>query len=167
MEHVDRQMDKDPRFDRGGRYNFRRRPLWFSKRFAQMPPGKTYNPKEEYYWGKAWGINSYLWGTTNPADKVFRGHIVKVPDLARLVLVGEKNREGGSVLDARKAPVYERNVETEYRVSRPGNRAYYLFGDYHVESLVGDHSIASNPHYDSYNSTNKLYYRWWRPGQEP
>jgi prepilin-type N-terminal cleavage/methylation domain-containing protein len=165
MEHVDRYMDPDAQFSKTSRFNHRRRALWYSKRFAQMPSGRNYDPNARYYWGIAWAMNKYLWGST--AGTGFTGNLLKAPNLSKLVLVGEQNTEGGNFLDPDGAPSYERNVQTRYRVSRPGNKAYYLFGDYHIESISGDQSIASNPHYNSYNPTNRLYYRWWNPGQTP
>ncbi len=52
-------------------------------------------------------------------------------------------------------------MDSSYRISRPGNRAYYLMGDYHIESLVGDQSTRKFPEYRRYNPTNPIYYRWW------
>ncbi len=161
MEHVDRYLAHDSGFSATSIYNWQRRPLWYSKRFAQMPPGASFNANSQYYYGTAWGINSHLWGTTNTNQTSFDGRILKVPNMPKLVLVGEKNRNGGHDFKPDEAPVFARDAEANYRISRPGNRAYYLFGDYHTESIVGDQSTKTYPEYKKYNATNPLYYRWW------
>lgn len=161
MESVDRYLERDARFSSGSIYNWSRRPLWYSKRFAQMPPGKSFNADSQYYWGTAWGINSHLWGSTNTNIFSFDGRIIKAPNVSKLVLVGEKNRNGGHDFKPDNSPVFDRDAEAEYRISRPGNKAYYLFGDYHVASIVGDQSTKKFPEYRRYNATNPLYYRWW------
>lgn len=161
MEHVDRYLEPDGRFMRNSGYNWTRRPLWYSKRFAQMPAGSSFNANSQHYWGTAWGMNQHLWGSTNPAAGGFDGRILKAPSVSKLVLVGEKNRNGGNDFRPDESPVFERNVEAQYRISRPGQRAYYLFGDYHIESIVGDQSTKKFPEYRRYNPTNPLYYRWW------
>ncbi len=157
MEQVDRFMEPITSFSKGSIYNWSKRPIWYSKRFAQMPTGSSFNPANQLYYGTAWGMNQHIW--TNAIS--FRGNVSQVPSLARLVLVGEKNRNGGNDFKPDDVPVFERNVETSYRISRPGNRAYYLFGDYHVESIVGDQSTKKFPEYRRYNPTNPIYYRWW------
>lgn len=161
MESVDRYMERDSRFSPNSIYNWNRRPVWFSKRFATMPAGASFNSNGQYYWGTAWGINQHLWGSTNTNINSFDGRILKAPSISKLVLVGEKNRNGGMDFRPDESPVFQRNVEGSYRVSRPGNRAYYLFGDYHIESIVGDQSTRKFPEYRRYNPTNPLYYRWW------
>ena len=57
------------------------------------------------------------------------------------------------------APDTNNNVKTYYRVSRDG-KAYYLFGDYHIELIEGDQSVIAHPEYKTYNPTNRLYYAW-------
>ena len=166
MEQVDRYMQNDALFSPASRYNHLRRPVWYSKRFAKMPPGQNYDPKQRHYWGIAWGMNGFLWGTAARPDS-FLGHILKAPNLSKLVLVGEQNTLGGNFFDPNKPPSFERDAKTSYRISRSGNSAFYLFGDYHIESLSGDQSIQTNPQYNSYEATNRLYYRWWKPGQTP
>jgi hypothetical protein len=163
MEHVDRMLPPDALFQRNSRFNYNRRPMWYSKRFAKMPKGAApATAANQYYWGLAWGLNQHLWGSANPAHTtVFNGYINQVPNLSKLVIVGEKNRNGGNDFRPDDNPVFTRDSETSYRISRPGNRAYYLFGDYHIKALEGDQSTKKYPEYRSYNPTNALYYRWW------
>lgn len=165
MESVDRFLPPDAKFGNGSIYNWQRRPLWYSKRFAKMPAGKSFNANSQFYWGIAWGMNSHLYYNSGSANmNNFKGYLTRAPNLSKLVLVGEKNRAGGHDFVPSQAPVFERDVEAQYRVSRGGGgdsgRAYYLFADYHVESLTGDRSSVANPQYNSYNPTNALYYRW-------
>jgi prepilin-type N-terminal cleavage/methylation domain-containing protein len=164
MEAVDRMMTPDGRFDSNSIYNWQRRKLWFSPKFAQMPRGQTFNKNSQYYWGTAYGMNVYLWWNSAPLNNPsFDGYINRAPNLSKLVLVGEKNRNGGHEFDPRRAPVMERDRETNYRVSRPagsGLGAFYLFGDYHVELIEGDQSVETNPGLRTYNPENRLYYAW-------
>jgi prepilin-type N-terminal cleavage/methylation domain-containing protein len=162
MEAVDRMMPPDSKFSSGSIYNWQRRPVWFSKRFAQIPSGRSYNSSTQYYWGTAWGMNPFLWATDGiPNARPFQGYIIKAPNRSRLVIVGEKNRNGGHDFNPRVAAETRSNVETNYRVSRDG-KAYYLFADYHIEAIAGDQSIAAYPEYDGYDPNNppRLYYRW-------
>ncbi len=165
MEGVDRMLgryEKLQKFNPTGIYNWQQRPVWFSKRFAKMPTGQSYNTKTQYYWGTAWGMNVYLWWNSSPLNAPdFDGYIVRAPDRSRLVLVGEKNRNAGHEFDPRQPPTYKDNVLTNYRVSRNG-KALYLFADYHVELIEGDQSAATNPQYRSFDPDNKprLYYAW-------
>lgn len=161
MEHVDRYFEPDSRFSASSIYNWQRRPVWYSKRFAEKPSSGSFNANSQYYWGTAWGLNQHLWGSTNTNISSFDGRILKAPDVSKLVLVGEKNRNGGHDFKPDDSPVFERNVEASYRVSRPNQRAYYLFGDYRVESIAGDQSTKMFPQYRRYSPTNALYYRWW------
>jgi prepilin-type N-terminal cleavage/methylation domain-containing protein len=162
MESVDRMMAPDSNFSSGSVYNWQRRSIWFSKRFAQIPSGKSYNKSTQYYWGTAWGMNPFLWATDGiPNARPFQGYIVKAPNRSRLVIVGEKNRNAGHDFNPRVAAETRSNVETNYRVSRDG-KAYYLFADYHIESIAGDQSTVAFPEYGSYDPNNppRLYYRW-------
>jgi prepilin-type N-terminal cleavage/methylation domain-containing protein len=160
MESVDRMLTPDSRFNPASQYNYLRRPIWYSKTYATMPTGQSYSPTTQHYWGTAWGMNVYLWENSSPLNNPrFDGYINRAPNLSKLVLVGEKNRNGGHFFDARIVPTFTNNVQTEYRVSRDG-KAYYLFADYHIELIEGDQSVATNPEYRSYNPTNRLYYAW-------
>ena len=161
MESVDRYMERDSRFSANSIYNWNRRPVWYSKRFAQLPPGRTFNANSQYYWGTAWGMNTHLYyNSGSPNMNNFQGYLNRVPNLAKLVLVGEKNRAGGHDFIPSQAPTFERNVESSFRISRPGHRAYYLFGDFHIESITGNMSSSVRPDLNSFNPTNQLYYRW-------
>ena len=166
MESVDRMLPPDRVFQTGigggpqSQFNYNRRPVWFSKTYAKMPPGKSFSPPQ-YYWGIAWGMNSFLWNrTATPFStaRPFEGYVNQAPNLSKLVLVGEQNR-GGNEFDPRKAPDFTNNVDTYYRISRDG-KAYYLFADYHVELIEGDQSVIAHPEYKTYNPTNRLYYAW-------
>lgn len=161
MEAVDRSLMQVPGFKPNGIYNWSLRPIWFSKAFARMPPGQTFNPATQWYWGTAWGMNVYLWENSYPLNgaNAFNGYISRAPDRSKLVIVGEKNRNGGHFFDPRNPPVFQDNVQTEYRVSR-GGKAYYLFGDYHIELIAGDQSVATHPGLRTYSPTNRLYYAW-------
>ncbi|MDX6766457.1 MAG: prepilin-type N-terminal cleavage/methylation domain-containing protein [Candidatus Methylacidiphilales bacterium] len=159
MEDVDRMMPPDGKFNTSSQYNWQRRSVWYSKTFAKMPAGKSYNSNTQYYWGTAWGMNQFLWANNVPGASPFYGSISKSPNRSKLVLVGEKNRNGGHDFIPRESAVFKDNIETSNRVSRDG-KAYYLFADFHVESIAGDQSIPAHPEYDSYDSANRLYYRW-------
>lgn len=161
-EIVDRMMAPDGKFSASYNYNFIRRPVWFSRTFAKMPPGAAPQDPTQYYWGIAWGMNTYLWNRTKSpfsSSRPFEGNLNQAPNLSKLVLVGEKNRNGGNEFRCDTAPSFERNAETEYRISRNG-KAYYLFADYHIELIAGDQSVAANASYKTYNPTNRLYYAW-------
>jgi prepilin-type N-terminal cleavage/methylation domain-containing protein len=106
MESVDRYFERDSKFSAGSIYNWQRRPLWFSKRFAQMPKGASFNASSQYFWGTAWGINSHLWGTTNTNIGSFDGRILKAPNISKLVLVGEKNRNAGHDFRPDESPTF-------------------------------------------------------------
>lgn len=159
MESVDRMLPPDKRFFRGSVYNWNRRPVWFSKTFAKKPDGQTI-PSGAYYWGQAWGMNVYLWYNASPLNgtNAFDGNIRRAPNLSKLVIVGEQNG-GGHEFNPRVAPETNNNVRTYYRISRDG-KAFYLFGDYHIELIEGDQSIIAHPEYRTYNPTNRLYYAW-------
>jgi hypothetical protein len=90
----------------------------------------------------------------------FNGYIVQAPNRSRLVLVGEKNRNGGNSVRFQGNPVFKNDIQTEYRISRPGSNALYLFADFHVEKIAGDQSTIAHPEYNSYNPTNRMYYKW-------
>jgi prepilin-type N-terminal cleavage/methylation domain-containing protein len=160
MESVDRMLAPDSKFSAASQYNYLRRPVWFSKAFAKMPAGQAFNPNTQWYWGTAWGMNVYLWENSSPLNSPdFDGYINRAPSLSKLVLVGEKNRSGGHFFDPRTPPVFEKNVQTNYRVSRDG-KAFYLFADYHIELIEGDQSVASNPQFRTYSPENRLFYAW-------
>ncbi len=160
MESVDRMMTPDSQANPASIYNWQRRPVWFSKVYAKMPSGQTY-PSSQYYWGTAYGMNTFLWNNAAPLNgtNAFNGYLNRAPNLSKLVLVGEKNRSGGHDFDPRVAPVYQADADCNYRVSRD-NKAYYLFGDYHVDLIEGDQSTAAHPEYKTYSPTNRLYYAW-------
>ena len=69
---------------------------------------------------------------------------------------GEFNRAVASMDPGAKA-VFEDNVETRYRVSRPGKTALYLFADYHIEALQGDRGYQ---YYESHPDETNIW-RWW------
>jgi prepilin-type N-terminal cleavage/methylation domain-containing protein len=122
MESVDRFLPPDAKFGKGSIFNWGRRPLWYSKRFAKMPAGKSFNANNFFYWGIAWGMNSHLYynsGSDNMRN--FKGYLIRAPNLSKLVLVGEKNRAGGHDFVPSDAPSFEKDVEARYRVSRAGS----------------------------------------------
>lgn len=160
MESVDRMMAPDRQFNTASIYNWQRRKIWYSKSHAKMPAGQSF-PSSQYYWGTAWGMNSFLWNNAAPLNgaNAFDGYLNRAPNFSKLVLVGEKNRNGGHEFDPRIAPTFEPDVESNYRISRE-NKALYLFGDFHVELIEGDQSVIAHPEYRSYSPENRLYYAW-------
>lgn len=160
MESVDRMMPADRQFNSTSIYNWQRRKIWFSKSHAKMPPGQSF-ASSQYYWGTAWGMNTFLWNNAAPLNGAnsFDGYLNRAPNFSKLVLVGEKNRNGGHEFDPRIAPTFESNVESNYRISRE-KKALYLFGDFHVELIEGDQSVIAHPEYKSYSPENRLYYAW-------
>jgi len=162
-EMTDRMMTPGLGFRSETAYNFNKRPLWFSKRFAKMPPSGTYtsvqkDPKNgRYYWGLAWGGNDWLYSDTTGN---FSSYTARIPNRSRLVIAGEINDNNGVMFRYRNKPVFTKDQgPTSYRISRNG-AALYLFGDFHVEKIAGDQSSLANPSYVTNNSTNRLYYRW-------
>lgn len=159
MDSVERSLPRDAAFNENSIYNWQRRSLWFSKRFAKKPDGKSI-PNGQHYWGIAWGMNPFLYYNRSSANmNNFKGNLLKAPNLSKLVLVGEKNRNGGHDFRPDEEPSFEDDVETSYRISRNG-KAYYLFADYHIEMIEGDQSLSAHPEYGSYDPTNRLYYKW-------
>jgi len=159
MEMVNRSFPPDAKFNVGSSYNWQMNPVWYSKRVAKMPPGQSYNSATSYYWGIAWGMSDYLYYGSGGMSG-FNGYIVRAPNRSRLVLVGEKNRNGGNSVLFQSAPVFKNNIQTEYRISRPGSNALYLFADFHVEKIAGDQSTIAHPEYNTYTPTNRMYYKW-------
>lgn len=62
--------------------------------------------------------------------------INRIPDPARYVLIGEINHDKHAI-DPRVSPDYTGKDVTQYRISHPGETAFYLFADGHVEGLSG------------------------------
>ena len=159
MEMVNRSFPPDSKFNANSAYNWQMNPVWYSKRAAKMPSGKSFDSKKVYYWGIAWGMNDHLYfGSGNMGD--FDGYIVRAPNRSRLVLVGEKNRDGGNTVLFQGNPVFKNDIQTEYRISRPGSNALYLFADFHVEKIAGDQSTKAHPEYNSYTPGVQMYYKW-------
>jgi prepilin-type N-terminal cleavage/methylation domain-containing protein len=159
MEMVNRSFPPNSKFNAGGNYNWQLNPVWYSKRTAKMPSGQSYNSAQVYYWGIAWGMNDYLYYGSGGMSG-FDGYIVRAPNRSRLVLVGEKNRSGGNSVLFQSNPVFKNNIQTEYRISRPGSNALYLFADFHVEKITGDQSTKAHPEYNSYTPGVRMYYKW-------
>ena len=159
MEMVNRSFPPDSKFNAGSAYNWQMNPVWYSKRAAKIPSGKSFDSKKVYYWGIAWGMNDYLYsGSGNMGD--FDGYINRAPNRARLVLVGEKNRDGGNTVLFQSNPIFKNNIQTEYRISRPGSNALYLFADFHVEKIAGNQSTIAHPEYNAYTPGVRMYYKW-------
>jgi len=159
MEMVSRNFPTNANFNAGGNYNWQLNPVWYSKRAAKMPSGQSYNSAQVYYWGIAWGMNDYLYYGSGGMSG-FDGYIVRAPNRSRLVLVGEKNRNGGNSVLFQNAPVFKNNIQTEYRISRPGSKALYLFADFHIEKIAGDRSTIAHPEYANYTPGVQMYYKW-------
>ena len=159
MEMVNRSFPPDSKFNANSAYNWQMNPVWYSKRAAKMPSGQAYNSAQAYYWGIAWGMNDYLYSGGGGMGN-FNGYIVQAPNRSRLVLVGEKNRNGGNSVRFQNAPVFKNDIQTEYRISRPGSNALYLFADFHVEKIAGDRSTLAHPEYNNYTPGVQMYYKW-------
>ncbi|MEM6885008.1 MAG: type II secretion system protein [Verrucomicrobiota bacterium] len=150
-EAVDRYLgDGHTHFNPVSTYNFKRR---INSPFASRAAKgwEEYNKPDDHTFGVlAYSFNPNINNATHWAGKT-----VRIPRPSSIVIVGETNPSGGQMWPDR--PVFEDNVMNRYRISRPGNRALYLFADYHIEPLEGDRSYD---YYDS-NPEETNIWRWW------
>lgn len=153
-EMIDRAFPPPPKFNATSIYNYQTREgseSVFSSKAARPWPG--FNP------GGSFKLSSPLWFSFNrnlPNPKWVGNPMKVVPDPSKIVICAETNHLGGDMQPQGKA-TFENNVQTRYRVSRPGKTALYLFLDGHVERLQGDRGeayYAARP-----NETN--IWKWW------
>lgn len=152
-EIIDRYFPPPPNFNSGSIYNYQTREgadSIFSSKAAKAWDG--FKP------GGSFKLPGPLWFSFNrnlPNPK-WVGNMTKVPDQSRTVICGETNHLGGDMRPNEKA-VFEDNVQTRYRVSRPGKTALYLFLDGHVEQLQGD---RGEKYYESHPDERNIW-KWW------
>jgi prepilin-type N-terminal cleavage/methylation domain-containing protein len=152
-EMIDRYFPPPPKFNPGSIYNYQTREdsqSIFTSKAAKPWPG--FNP------GGSFKLDGPLWFSFNrnlPNPK-WAGRLSSVPDHSKIVIVGETNHLGGDMQPQNKA-VFANNIQTRYRVSRPGKTALYLFVDGHIESLKGDRGEA----YYAANSNETNLWKWW------
>ncbi len=152
-EMLDRYFPPNSNFNTSSIYNYQARDdkeSIYSSKAAK--PWKGYSPSGGYK------LPGPLWFSFNrnlPNPK-WVGNLLKVPDTSKIVICGETNHLGGDMHPQDK-PTFENNVQTRYRVSRPGKTALYLFLDGHVESLQGDRGEA---YYSAHPGETNIW-KWW------
>jgi prepilin-type processing-associated H-X9-DG protein len=152
-EMVDRYYPPPPNFNSSSVYNYQIREgaeSIFSSKAAK--PWAGFNP------GGSYKLPGPLWFSFNrnlPNPK-WVGNPMKVPDLSKIVICGETNHLGGDMQPQTKA-VFSNNVQTRYRVSRPGKTALYLFLDGHVERLQGE---RGEEYYAAHLEETNIW-KWW------
>jgi prepilin-type N-terminal cleavage/methylation domain-containing protein/prepilin-type processing-associated H-X9-DG protein len=152
-EMIDRTFPPPPNFNPTSIYNYQTREgsdSLFSSKAARPWPG--FKPSGGFK------LPGPLWFSFNRnlTNSKWVGNSMKVPDSSKIVICAETNHPGGDMRPQFKA-TFENNVDTRYRVSRPGKTALYLFLDGHVERLQGDRGeayYAARP-----NETN--IWKWW------
>lgn len=149
-EAVDRYLGtRPPEYNPRSVYNFRKRvdSPFYSRAIEAYPGFEPGSPQE--YSPLAFSYNPNL-NHTN-----WQGKVARIPNAANIVIVGETNHKGGQ-MNPHLPATFENNVESRYRISRPGERALYLFADFHIETLEGERGYEF---YDSSNEPN--IWRWW------
>lgn len=152
-EMIDRYFPSPPKFNPGSIYNYQTREdsqSIFSSKAAK--PWAGFNP------GASFKLPGPLWFSFNrnlPNPK-WAGNPVRIPDASKIVICGETNHLGGD-MQPQNTAVFANNVQTRYRVSRPGKTALYLFVDGHVEQLQGDRGEA----YYAANPDEINIWKWW------
>lgn len=147
-ESLDRYFTKKAGFNGSGQYQWKQRPVWFSS--SAVPPDGVTSANSPYGDYVHYSFNPYIWrnapgktGTTR-----WRALMSNVPSPSLTVLAAETNDLAGVGdfdLDPTATPATTGDVATTYRVSQPGNKALYLYADYHVASLIGNQNFATNP----------------------
>jgi prepilin-type N-terminal cleavage/methylation domain-containing protein len=128
-----------------GNYNYAFNRAWYAAN-AEPPPGTPAQGTSSAFINFA--FNRYLWTTQWAASPL------RPPRPSRTVLASEVNNspgDGGSDLDPNDAPSFARDTDTRYRISQPGNKALYLWADYHVSTLQGNQNM----------SVNRAIWLWW------
>jgi prepilin-type N-terminal cleavage/methylation domain-containing protein len=146
-EAVDRYFDPVEKFNPRSIYNNKRRELWYSQSVG-YPPEKSGRPV-------GFAPNPYMFRGGGP----WLGRMLNVPSPAQIVLMAETNNTAGSGpydLKPDSPASFDPDEESFYRVTQPGNKGLYLFGDYHVEALEGDRSEGALATQGKLN-----IWRWW------
>lgn len=152
-EMIDRYSPPPPNFNPGSIYNYQSRAnseSIFSSKAAK--PWTNFSP------GSTFKLPGPLWFSNNSylSNAKWLGNSMKVPDPSKIVICAETNHLGGAMQPQGKA-TFQNNVDTDYRVSRVGNTALYLFLDGHVESLQGDRGDA---YYAAHPEQTNIW-KWW------
>ena len=152
-EVIDRYFPQPPNFSPGSVYNHETREgseSIFCSKAAKPWPGYNASANRKLP-GPLWfSFNSNL----NHGN--WAGQLMLVPDQTKIVIAAETNHMGGEMRPRERA-TFQDNVQTRYRVSRPGNTALYLFVDGHVERLKGDRGEA---YYASHRDETNIW-KWW------
>lgn len=144
-EAVDRHLEDQPGAKPNSLYNYRSRDIWYAENAGQpsalsrRPIGFAPNP---YIFREQWSAR-----------------MLKIPDPAKIVLMTETNcNDGSGLYDLRpnEAPSFDPEEVSFYRVTQPAKQGLYLFADFHVEALEGDHS---EPALEASGKGN--IWRWW------
>ncbi len=148
-ESLDRYFTKKSGFNGSGQYQWKKRPVWFSA--SAVPPDGLITDNSPYGEYIHFSFNPNIWANSGQ----WRARMSNIPSPSRTVLAAETNDPAGvgdADLDPTTAqPATTGDVQTKYRVSQPGNKALYLYADYHVQSLVGNQNFTINP----------TLWRWW------
>jgi prepilin-type processing-associated H-X9-DG protein len=120
---------------------------FYSRPYPGWSPTAGYNQPGPMIFGYNPNINH---GTR------WRGKLSKIPRPASTVIMAEFNNGGSSVNPGVTAD-FQEDVNTRYRVSRPGKKAIYLYADFHVEALQGDRGYQ---YYKSHPEETNIW-RWW------
>lgn len=152
-EAVDRYFEPIPSFWNRTSYNWVNRPNspFFSKACDPYP---GFAPPAQYpLWKRplAFSYNKYL------NDGRWEGYVNRIPQPSKTVIVAEINGVNTIPMSPDQPPVTKSDVYSNYRVSRPGNTALYLFADCHVETLGGDRGLT----YFTANPGETNIWRWW------
>lgn len=151
-EVVDRYFEQAPQFVPPSAYNWLKRvnSPFFSKACDPYP---SFQLRATYpLWTRpiAFGFNIYI------NDDRWKGYVNRMPNASKLVIVAELNGDEAGVLPEQTATTRS-DVHTRYRISRPGSKALYLFGDYHVEAITGDRGIS---YFEAHPAETNMW-RWW------
>ena len=151
-EAVDRYLGPPPpRFNPRSIYNHLRRSNspFFSKAARPYPSFKPVFPQQE-------GPLAFSFNPNINHGSQWRGSLSRIPRPGSTVIVGETNHAGGMMRPDHEA-TFEDDVNTRYRVSRPGKTALYLFADFHVGVLQGDRGYQ---YYERHPDEPNIW-RWW------
>ncbi len=156
-ESIDRYFPKKPGFVTTGAYQYQQRPTWFASN-AEIPDGVT-SATQPYGNYAHFSFNPNIWAF-NAGQGRWNARMSTIPAPSQTVLMAETNDPfgiGDADLDPTVEPTTEKNVAARYRVSQPGNKAFYLWADFHVSAMVGNQNFTVNP---------KIW-RWWNLPSTP
>jgi prepilin-type N-terminal cleavage/methylation domain-containing protein len=148
-EMVDRYLPADKSFNAASNYNFRRRNVWFS------PSAKPYSG----YTSTPGYIPTPIAFAFNPnvENNNWAGKIFSIPNRSQTMFVGEANEASGQRMAPDVTPEIKKNVQTGYRMSQVDGQSLFLFCDFHLEALKGDHGYS---YYAAHPTENNIW-RWW------